>query len=94
MQVFSSECMYPCTPLQHSQISSCSDRLLTPFELQIFGDMLSPLPKPDTVPMHPVRDILERCNKAGLAFKFEPATCSQDGCTALIANVEGVPLGK
>lgn len=56
--------------------------------------MLSPLPKPDTVPMHPVRDILERSNKAGLTFKFEPLPCSEEGCTALMAIVDGVPLGR
>lgn len=62
--------------------------------MQIFGDMLSPLPKPDTVPMHPVRDILERSNKAGFTFKFEPVPSSEEGTTALTAVVDGVTLGR
>lgn len=62
--------------------------------LQIFGDMLSPLPTPDTVPMHPVRDILERCNKAGFIFKFETVLASDEGCTAQAAVVDDVVLGK
>ena len=37
----------------------------------MFEPLLQPLPKPSTVPKHPVRDLTERCQKAGLAVSVD-----------------------
>ncbi|KAK9805378.1 hypothetical protein WJX73_008442 [Symbiochloris irregularis] len=61
---------------------------------RIFGDMLSPLPKPDTVPLHPVRDLLERANQAGLSCRFLAEPCARDGSTSIVAVVDGKALAR
>jgi dsRNA-specific ribonuclease len=60
----------------------------------VVARLLQPMPHPDTVPIHPVSVLMERCQQAGVSLAYEREPSAQPGCVSVSAVVDGRAVGR
>ncbi|KAK9823040.1 hypothetical protein WJX81_002311 [Elliptochloris bilobata] len=61
---------------------------------KVVEPLLQPMPHPDTVPIHPARALLERCQQAGLALAFTSEEGEQPGSVIVSATIGERVIGR
>jgi len=60
----------------------------------VVARLLQPMPHPDTVPIHPVSVLMERCQQAGVSLAYAREPSDQPGCVSVSAVVDGRAVGR
>ena len=61
--------------------------------MQVMLPFLRPLVHPDKVPCHPVRALIELCQKNGLQVGFKKMKCADEGFFSVAALIGGQTVG-